>query len=127
MASLYATAACRPRIMEVGIFNTTTTAVAIALRRITTAGTQGAGQTESYVNDESATILGTVFDVHSSTGPTLGGIVRQATLAGVAGSGVIWTFGDTGLVIPQGTGNGVGVICATGTSQICDVYFEWIE
>ncbi len=127
MASLYATASCRPRIMEVGVFNTTATAVVIALQRLTTAATQGTGQTETYVDDDSQTILGTVFDAHSSTGPTLGGKVRQAPLGAAIGSGVIWTFGPEGLVIPAGTANGVGIICATGTTQICDVYFDWIE
>jgi hypothetical protein len=127
MASLYATAGCNPRLVEVGVFNSTATAVVIALQRLTTAGTQGTGQTEAYVDDDAATILGTVFDLHSSTPPTLGGKIRQAPLGAAIGSGIIWTFGDCGLIIPAGTGNGMGIICATGTSQICDVYFEWIE
>jgi len=128
MASLYATAGVRPRIMEIGIFNTTATAVAIAVRRLTTAGTQGTGQAEFSLNDDAQSPVATVFDLHSSTGPTLtAGAIRQATLGAAAGSGVIWTFGDTGLIIPAGTGNGIAIVCATGTSQICDVNFEWIE
>lgn len=127
IASLFATAALRPRIREVGVFNTTTTAVAIALRRATAVGTAGAGQTEVYEDDESQTPVATAFDTHSVAPTFVTGNVRVAPLGAAIGAGVIWTFGGNGLVIPQGTGNGVVVVPLTGTGQICDVYFSWDE
>jgi hypothetical protein len=51
-------------------------------------------------------------------------------LGAAIGSGVIWTFGGGvtgGLVIPNTTGDGIGLIVATGTGQICDVSFTWDE
>lgn len=128
MGSLYATAAVRPRIVEVGCFNSTSTAVAVALIRLTTTGTQGAGKTETYEDDNSQTAVTTAFDTHT-VAPTLGGLLRQTTLGAAPGSGVIWTFGGKtpGLIIPNTTGDGIGLITATGTGQICDVYFVWDE
>lgn len=127
MASLMATAAVRPRIIEVGIFNTTATAVAICLKRISVAGGTHAAITEVQINDDSQTPVATVVDVDTGTAPTLGAAMRQASLGAAVGSGVIWTFGDAGLIIPAGTTQGLAIVCATGTSQICDVYFDWIE
>lgn len=127
IGSLYATAACMPTIYEIGVFNTTATAVALALRRLTTAGTQGTGQSELPISDPAATAVATAFDVHSG-GPTItAGNLRVALLGAAVGAGVIWTFGDRGLTIPSGTGNGVGIIPLTGTGQICDLYIEWDE
>jgi len=111
----------------VGCFNTTTTAVAIALRRLTTAGTQGTGQSELYMDDSTAVANATAVDVHS-VGPTItAGNLRAGSIGASIGSGVIWTFGDRGLAIPAGTANGVGIVPLTGTGQICDVYFEWSD
>ena len=128
MASLMATAAVRPRIVEIGVFNTTSTAVAICLKRITAAGGTHAAITEVQMNDDSQTPVAVVVDVDTGTAPTLAaGAIRQAPLGAAVGSGVIWTFGDTGLIIPAGTANGLAIVCATGTSQVVDVHFEWIE
>jgi len=48
-------------------------------------------------------------------------------LGAVKGSGVIWTFGDEGIFVNIGTANGIGIICPSGTGQILDYYFDWIE
>jgi hypothetical protein len=40
---------------------------------------------------------------------------------------VIWTFGDSGIVVPVGTVEAVAIIVATGTGQVCDFYFVWDE
>ena len=127
IASLYATAAVRPRIVEIGCFNTTSTAVSIAIRRLSTTGTQGTAQTGVNQDDESQTAVAVPRDTHT-VGPTISaGSLRIATLGGAVGAGVIWTFQEPGIVIPPGINNGVALIPWTGTGQICDISFTWIE
>lgn len=127
IAGLTAAAARRLRIREIGIFNTTSTAVSIAIRRITAIGTPGAGQTEVYVDDESMAVSGTLLDTWTVTPTFVTGNVRVYSLGAAVGSGIVQPFGDNGLVVPQGTGNGVVIVPLTGTGQICDVYFDWDE
>lgn len=126
MASLYATAAVRPRIKEIGVFNTTATAFDVALRRATTAGTVGTGREELYMNDNSQAAVSTAFEAHSVAPTMTAGNIRVASLGAAIGSGVIWTFGGDGLIIPNTTGDGIVIIGLT-TPQICTVYFEWEE
>jgi hypothetical protein len=122
--SLYATAAVRPRVVEIGLFNTSSTACVVALVRLTTAGTQGTGLTEVAEDSPDHTALATAFAGHT-VGPTIGGELRRASLGAAIGSGVIWTF--SGLEIPAGTGNGVGIIVPTGTGQTLDYSIAWEE
>lgn len=124
LVSLYATAASRPALRELGLFNTTATAVAVALVRLTTTGTQGAGLTEDCDDVPEAAVVATAFAGHT-VGPTIGVEKRRATLGAAIGSGVIWTFGEGGIVIPDGTANGLGVIVPTGTGQILDYHMSW--
>jgi len=125
--SVYATAAVSPKVREIGVFNTTTTAVALHVVLLTTAGTQGAGLVEGKHDPNSATAACTAFTTHTGA-PTLGSDMGYRTSLGAAiGSGVIWTFGDQGISVPLGTGNGVGVIVTTGTGQVCDAYIVWDE
>lgn len=125
--SIYAAAASSGTIREIGVFNTTATAVDIKLTRLTTTGTQGAGQTEAAHDDNSPTASMTVFTTHTGA-PTLGDdLGYRASLGAAIGSGVIWTFGGTGLRIPEGTANGVGVIVENGTGQACQAYIVWDE
>lgn len=116
------------RLREVGVFNTTTTAVAVALVRATAAGTIGTAMTEiildAAVNTSTPQLV--VANTHTANA-TVTAPVRQATLGAAAGAGVIWTFGDEGFVITPGTANGVVIICPTGTAQHLDFYFEWEE
>lgn len=129
IGSLYATAAVRPKLVEVGVFNTTATAVVIGLIRVTTTGTQGSTITAAYEDDSSQTAVATAKDTHT-VAPTLGGKIRQAALGAAIGSGIIWTFGSgktAGLVIPNTTGDGIALYIPTGTGQICDVNFTWDE
>jgi hypothetical protein len=126
IASLYATAAVSPLIYEIGVFNTAAVAVDVAVRRLTSTGTQGTGRDEIYVDDNAATAVATLFDSHT-VGPTItAGSVRVGTLGASVGSGVIFTFGERGLRIPSGTTNGVGIVPLT-TGQICTIYIEWSE
>lgn len=125
VGSLYATAAVRPRLVEVGVFNSTATAVVVALIRLTTTGTQGSTITAAYEDDSSQTAVATAKDTHT-VAPTLGGKLRQASLGAAIGSGIIWTFAN-GLVIPNTTGDGIGIYIPTGTGQVVDVYLTWDE
>lgn len=126
MFSLYAPAAVNLIVREIGIFNTTSTAFAAALARFTATGTQGAGLTESKWNNNAVAASGTGFAGHTADA-TVGEVFRQASVGAAVGSGVIWTFGGRGIIIPAGTSNGIGVIIPTGTGQICDYYLDWEE
>lgn len=126
LASLFAIAGIGAKVREVGVFNTTTTACAVALVRFTNATGVGAGLTEGEYDENSPAPSCTGFAGHTADGGT-GQVLRQGSLGAAIGSGVIWTFGDTGLVIQPGTANGIGITCPTGTGQICDYYIDWDE
>jgi hypothetical protein len=124
--SLYAAAASGTLwLVEVQAFNTTATAVAISLGIATSTGTQGTGLTEVNEDDQNHTILGTGFQTHTSDATLTN--TRHATLGAAIGSGIIWTFGGRGLMIPEGTANGVAITCHTGTGQHLDFGFVWDE
>lgn len=125
VASVFSTATNGLSLREVGVFNTTTTAVAVALCRFTNATGVGAGLTE-IDHDPAKLVLATGFAGHTADG-AVGGNIYYASLGAAIGSGVIWTFGDSGILIPVGTANGIGVICPTGTGQILDYYYVWDE
>lgn len=123
--SLYAIAAKPLYVVEVAVWNTTTTATAVALQRLTTAGT-ATGITE-FSEDTESTPDGAAFNTHS-VGPTItAGFIRKAMLGAAVGSGIIWTFGGRGLRIPAGTANGIGLTVPTGTGQVWDFEFVWDE
>jgi hypothetical protein len=125
--SLYATAGVRARIIEVGLWNTTSTAVTVALFRLTTTGTVGAGLTEDSDSMPEQAAVATGFAGHT-VGPTLGTEKKRATLGAAVGSGVIWTWDPMDpLVIAAATTNGVGVLVPTGTGQVLDYSISWLE
>ena len=126
--SLYATAGVRARVVEVGVFNTTSTAAVVALQRFSTAGTQGTAITVVPEFDVEQAATATPKNGHT-VGPTItAGVARQASLGAAVGSGVIWTWPETGpMEIAAATGNGVGITCPTGTGQIVDFYIVWLE
>lgn len=127
MASLYATAAVRPRVREIGVFNTTTSSFDVAIRRATTVGGTHTAREELPEDDPTQAAVTTLFDTDTGTAPTLtAGNVRAARLGGVIGSGVVFTFGGNGLVIPSSTGDGI-VIIGLASPQICTVYWAWDE
>lgn len=113
-------------IVEVGCFNTVATACTVSLARFSSAGTQGSGLTEMS-EDPEITPAATGFQSSTSTPPTLVGEYVRASLGAAIGAGVIWTFGGKGLRVPAGTGNGVGILCPSGTGQIVDAYVVWEE
>jgi hypothetical protein len=123
---LYATTGVRPNVREIGVFNTTATACAVAICRASATGTQGTGLTEVCQDDDSHTIIATAFNTHTADA-TVGSPVRQASLGAAIGSGVIFTFGGDGLVIDNATTAGLVITCPTGTGQHLDFYIEWTE
>lgn len=125
MASLYASSTGAIWLVEVGITNTTVTAVEMSLSRVSTTGTQGSAVTATYEEDDANfTAKGDPRQTHT-VAPTLGTEVRRASIGASIGSGVIWTFGGRGLKIPSGTTNGIALLPLVGTGQICDVYWSW--
>lgn len=124
--SVYATTAVKPRIREIGVFNTTATAMAVAIARASATGTQGAALTEVCLDDDVHVAIATGFNTHTADA-TVGAAIRQASLGALIGAGVIWTFGDDGLVLDNATTAGIVIICPTGTGQHLDFYIEWVE
>lgn len=124
--SLYSVASRTGKVREVGIFNTTTTAVAEALVRFTATGTQGNAMTEVEYDETANAPQMTAFEGHTADA-TVGDIIRRITLGAAIGAGLIWTFGDTGLVIAAGTTNGIGTTIPTGSGQIIDFHCDWDE
>jgi hypothetical protein len=125
IAGLMSVAGCRPRLVEVGVFNSTATACAVALRRVTAAGTSGATQSVVYESDPSQTALATPKDTWTVAPTFLAGNLKAADLGAAVGSGIIWTF--PGAIIPNTTGDGIVISVLAGTGQICDVNFTWEE
>jgi len=128
MVSIYASATAGGIVRKIQVENPTTSAVDIAVRRLTTAGTQGASIDEQNWQDGGAPQCQCV-QAHSSTGPTItaGFIDRYQFPASMAGAVVVWTYEGSGLVIPKGTANGIAIIPAAGTGQLCVVTIQWEE
>ena len=132
MMSLYSPAASTGILREVGCFNTTATALEIFLTRLTATGTQGAGLTEAQYNPKGPPALCTAFTTHTADATLGDDLGYRAVLGAAVGSGVIWTFGDSGIQIglPDAVelvSNGIGIILENGTGQICQTYFVWDE
>src|SRR6187551_903335 len=115
--SLYAIAAVNGRIQEIGVSNTTATAVALKLVRLSTAGTSSAITSFLKLDPTAVAASCTPRGTHSSTGPTITESGHFVTLPGVIGAAYIWTFPAPGIIIDIGTANGIGVVPATGTGQ----------
>lgn len=125
--SLYSAAAVGPKIREIGVSNTSSTAVELKLVRLTSQGTPGAGLTEGKHDPDSPGASCTAFATHSAN-PGLGDdLGYRASLGAAVGAGWIWTFGDQGLRVTVGTANGVGVVVETGSGQPLQAYIVWDE
>ena len=124
--SLYAVAGNGCSLRTVKVTNTTSTAVALQLVRLTSTGTQGSTVTATQYDSNSAAPNCTAKQTHT-VAPTLGAVIASYDLGAAVGSAVFDVFGDVGLRIAAGTANGIGLIVATGTGQVCDVALEWDE
>jgi len=132
MMSLWSAAASVGTLREVGCFNTTATALEIFLTRLTAVGTAGALITEARYNMKGPPALCTANTTHTADATFGEDLGYRAVLGAAVGSGVIWTFGDAGLVIGaedavEAVTNGIGIILETGTGQICQTYMVWDE
>lgn len=118
----------RPKILEIGVFNTTSTAVALKLVRISTAGTPGATLNSNQVDDpEGPASIAVCKNTYTSTGPTVADLGYRTQLGAAVGSGMVWTFGGNGLAIPATANAGIGIIVENGTGQACQAYINWLE
>lgn len=125
--SLYGGTTVRPRLRELHLFNTTTTAVFLKLVRVTTTGTQGTALTEMPLIQEDPPAIATAFNTHSVAPTITAGDLWRGSLGAAIGSGVILTFPDQGLAIPATANNGLAVVVSTGTGQAVDATIQWDE
>jgi hypothetical protein len=123
--SVYATTGVKPRIREIGVFNTTTAACSVGVARATATGTQGAALTEVNESDDSHTVIATGFNTHTADATVA--LSRQASIGAAIGAGVIFTFGEDGFILDNATTSGVVITCPSGTGQILDFYIVWDE
>ena len=128
--SLYSGALTDIQVVEIGVFNTSSTAFDIRLARISSGpGTVGAALTKSPVDNPSAVSAALAFTTHTAGAVTLTDAGYRASLGAAIGSGVVWTFGGDGLEVNSAaaTVNGVCVVIENGTGQAAQAYFTWIE
>lgn len=128
LASLYGNTTGRIFITEMGFFNTTSTAVALKLVRLTTAGTRPTAWTSAPVSlEDTATAIGAAYGTHT-VAPTLGAdLGYRCVLGGAIGSGVVWTWPDRVLTITATANAGIGLIVENGTGQALQWYCAWGE
>lgn len=127
VASVYSAAAVNARLRELHVWNTTTSAVTLALARLSTTGTQGAAITPQSFDATGVAASCATRNTHT-VAPTLAFLGFQFTLPGVIGAGVILTFGsDTGVSTATGTSAGIGLYVPTGTGQVVDFSWVWDE
>lgn len=127
IASVFAPATGKGIIREIAVFNTTSTAVIVGVIRFSAATNVGAGLTEAEYDTGGNVPLCTGFAGHTGDGTTSGGAIDAAQLGAAVGSGVYFTYGGEGLIIPEGTANGVGIYIPSGTGQICTFKITWDE
>jgi hypothetical protein len=73
---------------------------------------------------------GVVKQAYTSTAPTAGlDYGYRFRIPATVGAGVVRPFngGGTGLVIPATAAAGIGLFIESGTGQLCDVDWTWVE
>jgi hypothetical protein len=115
------------RIREIGVFNTTATAVALKLVRVTTAGTPGATLTAAAMNMDPAAAVAVLKNTYSGTAPTTTDLGFRTVLGAAVGSGFVWSFEDFDLTTLVVASSAVGILVENGTGQALQVYFKWFE
>ncbi len=132
MISIFSAAGSSGTLREVGVFNTTATAVALFLTRITANGTAGAEQVQTAHNPWKIPAVCQVFTTHTADATLGEDLGYRCVLGAAVGSGVVWTFGDDGILIglPDAALTveiGIGLILENGTGQACQAYMVWDE
>jgi hypothetical protein len=127
--ALVGSASARIRIYEIGIFNTTTTAVPLQLVRLSTAGTPGASATSRLLDgSDTQAAVGVLKNTYTSTAPTTADLGIRFSLGAAIGSGLVLSFSDNELVIPAVANAAIGFLVDTGgTGQAVQVWMRWIE
>jgi hypothetical protein len=109
-------------VLEVGVFNSTTTACTAGLQRHSAGGTAGAAVTEQ-AEDPSLTPNVVMSGVNSTDSTAVGDEYVQAQIGAAIGAGVIWTFGGKGITVPGTASHGITLTAPTGTGQFRTFYF----
>jgi hypothetical protein len=125
--ALVGSASVRCRIREIGIFNTTSTAVALKMVRLTTAGTPGAATTIDKLDpaDPSAAV-GVARNTYTVTA-TMTDVGFRAALGAAVGSGFVWTFEDFEFTTLVAANAGIGLLVDNGAGQALQWYIKWRE
>lgn len=128
VVALVGSASVRCRVREIGVFNTTSTAVALKLCRLTTAGTPGATLTADKLDPANAVAnVGLLKNTYSSTAPTTSDLGFRCVLGAAVGSGFVWTFEDVDLCTLVAANAGIGILVENGTGQALQTYWKWAE
>lgn len=128
LCALIGSASGRIRIVEIGVFNTTSTAVNLSLVRLSTAGTPGTAATSRLTDaGDGATAVGTLRNTYSSTAPTTTDLGIRFILPATAGVGVVFTYPDDVLTIDKVANAGIGLVVESGTGQAVMTYWRWYE
>lgn len=128
LASIYGGASSRVYLTELGFFNTSSTAVALRLIRLSTAGTRPTAWSSTQVSQEDpTTAVAAVYGTHT-VAPTLGADLGYRCVLGAAvGSGVVWSWPDRIMTISATANAGIGLIVENGTGQALQFYVAWGE
>jgi hypothetical protein len=128
LAALVGGTGARIRIVEIGVFNTTTTAVNLVLCRLSTAGTPGTAATSRLTDSaDAATAVGALRNTYTSTAPTTTELGIGFPLGAAVGAGLVLTFPDDVLTIPATANAGIGFLLESGTIQAVRLYVRWNE
>jgi len=126
--ALVGSASVKCRVLEIGVFNTTSTAVALKLCRLTTAGTPGTAATVDKMDpSDPVAAVGALRNTYSSTAPTTSDAGYRAVLGAAVGSGFVWTFNDKEFTTLVAANSGIGCLVENGTGQAIQFYVKWIE
>jgi hypothetical protein len=127
LVALVGTAGVHARVREIGVFNTTATAVALKLVRLTTAGTPGSTFTSQNGSVDPTASIALLKGTYTSTGPTLVDMGYRCVLGAAVGSGFVWTFEDFDLTTLIAANAGIGIVVENGTGQALQTYWKWLE
>jgi hypothetical protein len=128
--SIWSGVTTEPNIREIGVTNTSNTAVDVKIVRLSSGpGTVGASLTKTPLDNPSAVAGGFAFTTQTAGTITQADAGYRASVGAFIGAGVIWTFGGEGLEIlaAAGTVNGVGVVVENGVGQALQAYVVWDE
>ena len=121
----------KARVIEIGVFNTTSTAVALKLGRLSGAGAGTPGSTLTAASlDPSTPETNTALlkNTYSSTAPTvLSDLGFRCVLGAAIGSGFVWTFEDWELVTGVASNAAICIVVENGTGQALQTYWKWRE